>query len=123
MGLFNFLGKSNTNNAKPITLNSSSPQSEMKIKLMASLNKTLSEHNFTNSEIKEVTDIIDLAENDIYKLKAKLLELKKLDTNPTVAILKIKKEVEFIQQQMAADIKAKVRQIKARKKKVKKARI
>lgn len=123
MGLFNFLGKSNTDNTKPIQLNVASEQNEMKIKLMASLNKTLSEHNFTSAEIKEVTDIIDLAENDIHKLKSKLLELKKLDSNPTVAILKIKKEVEFIQQQMAADIKAKVRQIKARKKKVKKARI
>ncbi|MGN0013786.1 MAG: hypothetical protein ACI37T_00020 [Candidatus Gastranaerophilaceae bacterium] len=123
MGLFNFLGKSNANSTKPIKLNTDSTQSEMKTKLLVSLNKTLSEHNFTSAEIKEVTDIIDLAENDIYKLKSKLLELKKLETNPTVAILKIKKEVEFIQQQMAADIKAKVRQIKARKKKVKKARI
>lgn len=123
MGLFNFLGKSNTNDSKPIQLNVATSQNEMKIKLMASLNKTLSEHNFTSVEIKEVTDIIDLAENDIHNLKSKLLELKKLDSNPTVAILKIKKEVEFIQQQMAADIKAKVRQIKARKKKVQKARI
>ena len=74
-------------------------------------------------EIREVFDIIELAEADIQNLKASLIQLKQTSSDPTAAVLKIKKEVQFIQQQMAADIKTKIRQIKLRKQQVKKARL
>ena len=117
MGLFNFFGKSN--DAKK---EAKKPQSKdaMKERLMATLTKNLTEHNFTKMEIKEVFDIIELAEADIQNLKDSLLQIKMSNPNPTAAVMKIKKEVEFIQQQMAADIKTKIRQIKLRKKQFKK---
>ncbi len=125
MGLFNFFGKSNNDSApKPkraVEINQA--KSAMKEKLMASLTKSLTAHNFTKMEIKEVFDIIDLAEADIQNLKDSLMQIKMTSSDPTAAILKIKKEVEFIQQQMAANIKTKIRQIKIRKSQFKKERI
>lgn len=121
MGLFNFFGKSNE--TKPKQQLSPEAKNEMKERLMKSLTASLSAHNFTKMEIKEVYDIIELAETDIQALKDSLMQIKLTSSNPTAAILKIKKEVEFIQQQMAADIKTKIRQIKLRKQQFKKERL
>ena len=94
MGLFNFFGKSNNDSApKPksaVEINQA--KSAMKEKLMASLTKSLTAHNFTKMEIKEVFDIIDLAEADIQNLKDSLMQIKMTSSDPTAAILKIKKE-------------------------------
>lgn len=121
MGLFNFFGKSNSTTQT----NSENRQNkdEMKEKLMATLTKNLSAHDFTESEIKEVFNIVETAEENIQSLKENLLKIKETSENPTIAIIKIKREVEFIQQQMSADIKTKIRQIKLRKQQSKKARI
>lgn len=121
MGLFNFFGKNA--GSQPKQQQQQQSKDAMKERLMATLTKSLSAHNFTKMEIKEVFDIIELAEADIQNLKASLIQIKQTNSNPTAAVLKIKKEVEFIQQQMAADIKAKIRQIKLRKQQVKKARL
>lgn len=121
MGLFNFFGKSNEAQKKKVEKPKS--RDEMKERLMATLTKNLSEHNFTKMEIKEVFDIIELAEADIQELKDSLMQIKMTSSNPTAAVMKIKKEVEFIQQQMAADIKTKIRQIKLRKQQFKKERL
>lgn len=121
MGLFNFFGKSNS--SQPNRVQAQKNRDEMKERLMATLTTNLSAHNFTKMEIKEVFDIIELAEADIQSLKDSLVQIKQTSANPTAAILKIKKEVEFIQQQMAADIKTKIRQIKLRKQQFKKERI
>lgn len=120
MGLFNFFGKDDT---QPKAVKQQKSNSEMKERLMATLTKSLSEHNFTKMEIQEVFDIIELAEADIQNLRSSLIQIKQTSDNPTAAILKLKKEVEFIQQQMAADIKTKIRQIKLRKNQIKKARL
>ena len=120
MGLFNFFGK---DDAQPKVVKQQKSNSEMKERLMATLTKSLSEHNFTKMEIQEVFDIIELAEADIQNLRSSLIQIKQTSDNPTAAILKLKKEVEFIQQQMAADIKTKIRQIKLRKNQIKKARL
>ena len=116
MGLFNFFGK---DDAQPKVVKQQKSNSEMKERLMATLTKSLSEHNFTKMEIQEVFDIIELAEADIQNLRSSLIQIKQTSD----AILKLKKEVEFIQQQMAADIKTKIRQIKLRKNQIKKARL
>ncbi len=121
MGLFNFFGKSNSSQPKKVQAQQN--RDEMKERLLETLTKNLSAHNFTKMEIKEVFDIIELAEADIQNLKDSLVQIKKTSANPTAAVLKIKKEVEFIQQQMAADIKTKIRQIKLRKQQFKKERI
>ncbi len=121
MGLFNFFGKSNSTQPKQVEANSKN--SEMKQRLMQTLTKNLSAHNFSESEIQEVFNIIETAEADIQNLKDNLVRIKETSANPTIAILKIKKEVEFIQQQMAADIKTKIRQIKLRKEQFKKERL
>ena len=121
MGLFKFFGKSNED--KPKQQLSQQTRNEMKERLMKTLTENLSAHNFTKMEIKEVFDIVELAEADIQNLKESLLQIKLTSSNPTAAILKIKKEVEFIQQQMAADIKTKIRQIKLRKQQFKKERL
>lgn len=118
MGLFNFFGKSNE--VQPKAQVSQQNNDERKERLMQTLTKSLSAHNFTKLEIKEVFDIVELAEADIQALKNSLLQIKQSNTNPTAAIIKIKKEVEYIQQQMAADIKTKIRQIKLRKQQYKK---
>lgn len=120
MGLFNFFGK---DDAQPKVVKQQKSNSEMKERLMATLTKSLSEHNFTKMEIQEVFDIIELAEADIQNLRSSLIQIKQTSDNSTAAILKLKKEVEFIQQQMAADIKTKIRQIKLRKNQIKKARL
>lgn len=120
MGLFNFFGK---DDAQPKVVKQQKSNSEMKERLMATLTKSLSEHDFTKMEIQEVFDIIELAEADIQNLRSSLIQIKQTSDNPTAAILKLKKEVEFIQQQMAADIKTKIRQIKLRKNQIKKARL
>lgn len=119
MGLFNFFGKPNAQEPKKQMI-ATGASDENKIKLMQTLTKNLSAYNFTQKEIQEVFNIIENAEADILLLKANLNEIKQSSETPTVAILKIKKEVEMIQQKMAADIKTKVRQIKLRKQKVKK---
>lgn len=121
MGLFNFFGKSNS--TQPKRTESNSKNSEMKERLLQTLTKNLSAHNFTKSEIQEVFNIIEVAEDNIQDLKDNLIRIKETSANPTIAILKIKKEVEFIQQQMAADIKTKIRQIKLRKQQFKKERL
>lgn len=113
MGLFNFFGKSD--NTKPKLQDSIKAQEEMKERLMAKLTENLSAHNFTRMEIKEVFDIIELAEADIQTVKDTLKQIKQSGSDPTAAIAKMKKEVAEIQQQMSEDIKAKVRQIKQRK--------
>ncbi|MBQ2644431.1 hypothetical protein IJG14_02510 [bacterium] len=119
MGLFNFFG--NTNAPQPkAAVELSASHNELKNKLMNSLTTNLSAHNFTKTEIQEVFNIIEEAEANINKLKEALLQIKNSNVNPTAAVLKIKKEVELIQQKMAADIKIKVRQIKLRKQKTKK---
>ncbi|MCR5261592.1 MAG: hypothetical protein K6C94_07110 [Candidatus Gastranaerophilales bacterium] len=131
MGLFNFFGKTdddknnknNNNNSsskKPVSTNKPKQKDEMKERLMATLTKNLSDHNFTQKEIQEVFMIIEFAEADIERLKEDLLHIKSTNTNPTAAVIKIKREVELIQQKMAADIKTKIRQIKIRKSQVKK---
>ena len=133
MGLFNFFGKSNEDKPEQQTEQQTEQQaeqqteklsrSEMKARLMKTLTENLTAHNFNKVEIKEVFDIIDGAEADIEKLKETLNQIKQTNANPTLAILKIKKAVEFIQQQMAADIKTKIRQIKLRKHLIKKERL
>ncbi len=121
MGLFNFFGKSNS--TPQVDAETQQTRNQMKEKLMATLTKNLSVHNFTQSEISEVFSIIEKAEDNIQKLKENLLHIKETSENPTVAIIKIKREVEFIQQQMSADIKTKIRQIKLRKQNKRKERI
>ena len=111
MGLFNFFGKSE--NSKP--KDALQAQEEMKQRLMEKLTENLSAHNFTKMEIKEVFDIIELAEADIQTVKDTLKQIKQTSTDPTAAIERMKREVAEIQQQMSEDIKAKVRQIKQRK--------
>ena len=122
MGLFNFFGKSNSTQ-QPQKIENQQNKSEMKERLLKTLTENLSAHNFNKNEIQEVFSIIEQAEVDIQGLKNNLIEIKQSSENPTAAILKIKKEVEFIQQQMAADIKTKIRQIKLRKQQFKKERI
>ena len=122
MGLFNFFGKSNSTQ-QPQKIENQQNKSEMKERLLKTLTENLSAHNFNKNEIQEVFSIIEQAEVDIQGLKDNLIEIKQSSENPTAAILKIKKEVEFIQQQMAADIKTKIRQIKVRKQQFKKERI
>ncbi len=122
MGLFNFFGKSNSTQ-QPQKIENQQNKSEMKERLLKTLTENLSAHNFNKNEIQEVFSIIEQAEVDIQGLKDNLIEIKQSSENPTAAILKIKKEVEFIQQQMAADIKTKIRQIKLRKQQFKKERI
>ncbi len=116
MGLFNFFGKS-AGNPQPKKLQQQQSREEMKERLMNTLTKSLSAHNFTKMEIKEVFDIIELAEADIQNLKSSLIQIKQ-----TSAVAKIKKEVESIQKQMSEDIKLKIKQIKQRKIQMQKAR-
>lgn len=124
MGLFNFFGKSNNNSPTPKPKKEAGMSRDaMKERLMNTLTQSLSAHNFSRMEIKEVYDIIELAEADIQTLKDTLLEIKQTSSDPAAAIIKIKKEVELIQQQMAADIKTKIRQIKLRKQQFKKERL
>jgi len=124
MGLFNFFGKNgDDDNKKKVVAPKPKEKDEMKERLMETLTKNLTEHNFTQKEIQEVFTIIEFAEADIQRLKESLLQIKTTNTNPTAAIIQIKKEVELIQQKMAADIKKKIRQIKLRKSQVKKRAI
>lgn len=111
MGLFNFFGQTNSQN-KPKQEQS---KEDMKKRLMEKLTVSLSDHNFTKMEIMQVYDIIELAEADIQNLRDTLNQIKKTSSDPTAALGKIKKEIEQIQQQMAIDIKEKVKEIKRRK--------
>ena len=121
MGLFNFFGKS-ASNTQQKKLDQKQSREEMKEKLMKTLTTSLTAHNFTKMEIKEVFDIIELAEADIQNLKSTLVQIKQTNRDPATAISKIKKEVENIQKQMADDIKTKIKQIKQRKIQMQKAR-
>ena len=70
MGLFNFFGKSNNNSPTPKPKKEAGMSRDaMKERLMNTLTQSLSAHNFSRMEIKEVYDIIELAEADIQTLK------------------------------------------------------
>lgn len=88
---------------------------EMQEELRETLRKTLGAQRFTEMEIKEVQNIIEIAEANVRILKDALVQVKLTNASPESAILRIKEEIELVQNQMSQDIKMKIVEIKKRK--------
>ena len=79
------------------------------------LENNLKQLGFTSLEIKEVQDIITMAEDDIQILKDSLIEVKTNNADPAPFMKKVTEEIRARQERMSIDIKKKVQQIKKRK--------
>lgn len=88
---------------------------EERDKIKTTLENNLKQLGFTKLEINEVIDVITLAEADIKVLKDSLIGTNINNSDPTPIMKKVMDEIRERQQQMAADIKVKVEQIKKRK--------
>lgn len=106
MGFFDFL--KDTPSSEP-------SEEDLRNELRETLRNTLGAHRFTEMEIKEVQNVIDIAEAEVQILKDSLVQVKLTNPAPEAAILRIKEEVELVQARMSEDIKLKIIEIKRRK--------
>lgn len=113
MGFFDELfGKKETNKTEQINKD--------RDKIKSDLEKILKTAGFTKLEIKEVLDVIILAEADIQLLKDSLIGTNINNSDPTPVMKKVMDEIRARQQEMAVDIKKKIQEIKKRKEQFKK---
>ena len=106
MGFFDFFNSDTNNEAS---------SEDMQEELRETLRKTLGAQNFTEMEIKEVQNIIEIAEANVRILKDSLVQVKLTNSSPEAAILRIKEEIELVQSEMSDNIKRKIIEIKRRK--------
>ena len=84
-------------------------------KIKETMAANLKKLNFTNMEINEVMELIAVAETKIQILKDSLIGSNINNDDPTPQMKQVHDEIMAIQQQLAADIKSKVAQIRERK--------
>jgi hypothetical protein len=89
-------------------------------KIRKLLEDNLKKLNFTSIEIKEVQEIITIAEEDIQVLKDSLIGTNINNPDPTPIMNKVTNEIRTRQIQMSEDIKKKVQEIQKRKEAYKK---
>lgn len=103
-----FFGKKKEEN---LTKKIEEDREKIKETMVANLKKL----NFTNMEINEVMELIAVAETKIQILKDSLIGSNINNDDPTPQMKQVHDEIMAIQQQLAADIKNKVAQIRERK--------